>query len=70
MKNFLEMKEVQSDQDILDAIQPVFIRVEVNGKADAASKRPQFLKYFVGREHRDTHHICLHPNGKCEEEEI
>ena len=69
-KHYLEMKELQSDQDILDAIPPVFIRVVVNGKADAIAKRPLFLQHFAALDHRDTHHTCNHPGNSCSEEEI
>ena len=70
MKNFLEMKELLTEEEEGQGIQPVFIRVEVNGKADAISKKPQFIQYFAGKSHRDTHHVCPHPHGKCTEEEI
>lgn len=69
-KYFLEMIEEQTEDEMRNGIQPIFIRVEVNGKADATSKKPQFLQYFAGKSHRDTMHTCPHPNGSCDEEEI
>lgn len=70
MKHFLEMNQILTAEEILDATPPVSIRVEVNGKADAVSKKPQFLQYFSNKSHKDTHHTCHHPGGKCEEEVI
>jgi hypothetical protein len=69
-KHFLEMVETLTREEMNDGIQPVSIRIEVNGKADAVSKKPSFIQYFANRNHRDTHHICPHPGGSCEEEEI
>lgn len=70
MKNFLEMKEILTDEDELNGIQSVFIRVEVNGRADAISKKSRFTSEFVGKSHRDTHHICNHPGQSCSSEDI
>ena len=70
-KHFLKMKEIMSAEDILNAKPATIIQVEVNGKADAVSKKPQFLQFFSGKQHKDTHHICHHKTGvPCEIEEI
>jgi len=70
IKHFLEMKEILTEEEEDDGIQPVFVRVVVNGKADAVSKKDNYKVEFAGRSHRDTHHVCNHPNGKCSAEEI
>lgn len=69
-KHFLEMKEILTAQEDLDGIQPVFIRIAVTGKADAVSKKVKYTSEFAGKSHRDTHHICNHPNGTCSAEDI
>ncbi|MCK5132396.1 MAG: hypothetical protein KAR40_09640 [Candidatus Sabulitectum sp.] len=60
--HFLEMTEIRSEEDERDGIPPVFIRVPVTGKADAIATKAKYTAEFVGRAHKDIHHICRHPD--------
>lgn len=72
MKHFLEMKETLTEEQDYEGIQPVFIRVEVTGKADAVANKSKYTAEFRGREHRAYHHTCNHggQGGKCNKEDI
>lgn len=69
-KLFLEMKEELTEEEVVDGIQSVFIRVEVANKAAAIAHKPNFMQHFAGKSHKDTFHTCNHPNASCAEEEI
>jgi hypothetical protein len=70
IKNYLEMKETLSQDDEFNCVVPVLIRVEVNDKAGAINKKPQFLQYFAGKSYKAKYQIVRHPGGSCSEEEI
>ena len=70
IRNFLEMRELLTDEEEADGIQPVLIRVLVKDKAEAMANKSKYTAEFVGKTHKDTHHVCPHPNGACTEEEI
>ena len=70
VQHFLEMEEILSDEDQANHKLGILIRVRVTGKADAISKKPKYIGDFTGKPYKASHHVCLHPKGKCTKEEI
>lgn len=70
-KHYLEMRQELTDEEDLAGVQPVFVRVEVTGKADAIARKAKYTAEFTGKAHKVTHHVCNHAsNAPCISEEI
>ena len=62
IRNYLEMNEILTEAETL-TLQPMVLRIEVAGKAEAIEKSLIYESLFAGKNYVKQLHICGHEDG-------